>query len=115
MGKLSNRIVVFIFMACWFSMVYTGDWRTQHRGMVIESEDTSWGKVVYFVLYIAVNEVGKYLDRHPMGGYTCPDYCDVDHRHIRRSDERIIPEEKEPDQEGDPKHDGSVIASNGEQ
>ena len=114
MGKLNNRIVAFILMACWCSLVYTGNRGPQHRGMVTESADTSWGKVIYFVLYVVLNEVGKYLDRHPMGGYTCPDYCDVDHKHIRRSDERIVPEEKEPDQEGDPKHDGSVIASNGE-
>ena len=114
MGKLNNRIMTIIFMACWCSMVYTGDRYTEYRGVVTESPDTSWGKVIYFVLYVVLNEVGKYLDRHPMGGYTCPDYCDVDHKHIRRQGERLLPEEKEPDQEGDPKHDGSVIASNGE-
>jgi len=114
MGKLSNRIVAIIFMACWCSMVYTGDRYTEYRGVVTESPDTSWGKVIYFVLYVVCTEVGKYLDRHPMGGYTCPDYCDVDHKHIRRQDERIPPEEIEPYQEGDPKHDGSIIATNGE-
>jgi hypothetical protein len=114
MGKLNNRIVAFILMACWCSLVYTGDWRPEHRGVVTESPDTSWGKVIFFVLYVVLNEVGKYLDEHSMGGYTCPDICDVDHKHIRRPDERIVPEETEPHQEGAPKHDGSVIASNGE-
>ena len=80
MGKFSSRIMAIIFMACWCSMVYTGDRYTEYRGVVTESPDTSWGKVIYFVLYVVLNEVGKYLDRHPMGGYTCPDYCDVDHK-----------------------------------
>jgi hypothetical protein len=96
-------------------MVYTGDRYTEYRGVVTESPDTSWGKVIYFVLYVVCNEAGKYLDIHPMGDYTCPDYCDVDHKHIRRPDERISPEESEPNQEGDPRYDGSIIITNGEQ
>ena len=114
MGKLRSSIITIKLLVVWCTEVCAGNRSPQYRGVVYESPDKSWGKVGYFVLYVVLNEVGKHLDRHPMGGYTCPDYCDVDHKHIRRPDERIIPEEKEPDQEGDPIHDGSVIASNGE-
>ena len=114
MGKFNNRIMAIIFMACWCSMVYTGDWRPEHRGMGIKSSNTSWGKVIFFVLYVLCNELGDHLDEHPMGDYACPSYCDADHIHIRRSHEGIIPTDEKPNQETDPKLRGSIVLADRE-
>jgi hypothetical protein len=35
------------------------------------------GKIVFFLLYVVVGEVGKTLDNE----YVCPVYCGVDHKH----------------------------------
>ena len=48
---------------------------------------TGWGKVVYFLMYIAINEVGNYLDQDSRY-YTCPCYCKIEHVHIRRENDR---------------------------
>jgi len=37
---------------------------------------------LFGVLFIALGAVGDNLDRSPMGGYHCPDYCGVVHEHI---------------------------------
>jgi hypothetical protein len=70
----------------------------EHWRVVTEPPDKTWGKVVYFVLYVTCSEIGKHLDRNPMGGYQCPAYCDVDHKHIRRNDETA---KEESDKEAD--------------
>ena len=38
--------------------------------------------VYMFILIILFGTLGKYLDDYPMGGYSCPDYCEADHKHI---------------------------------
>ena len=42
---------------------------------------TGWGKVVFFLIYVAINEIGNYLDQDSKY-YTCPCYCEVIHEHI---------------------------------
>ena len=46
-----------------------------------------WGKVIFFLLYIALNETGNYLDKDSRY-YTCPCYCNIKHEHIRRENDR---------------------------
>ena len=53
----------------------------EHRSMGIYEKETSRssvGQAYFFVLYVFVSEIGKKLDK----GYTCPVYCDIDHKHI---------------------------------
>ena len=38
--------------------------------------------VYMFLLIILFSELGKNLDENPMGGYSCPVYCEVDHQHF---------------------------------
>ena len=42
-----------------------------------KASNNSVGDIVFFLLYVVVNEYGKVLDR----GYVCPLYCEVDHTH----------------------------------
>lgn len=37
---------------------------------------------LFGVLFIMLGAVGDYLDNNPMGGYMCPGYCAVEHKHI---------------------------------
>ena len=48
---------------------------------------TGWGKVIYFLIYVALNEIGNYLDQDSKY-YTCPCYCKIEHVHIRRENDR---------------------------
>ena len=48
---------------------------------------TGWGKVVFFLLYVTINEIGNYLDQDSKY-YTCPCYCEVKHEHIKRENDR---------------------------
>ena len=48
---------------------------------------TGWGKVIYFLIYVAINEIGNYLDQDSKY-YTCPCYCNIEHGHIRRDNDR---------------------------
>ena len=48
---------------------------------------------LFGLLFIMLGAVGEYLDSNPMGGYVCPYYCEVEHKHImeeygRNSDNR---------------------------
>ena len=43
---------------------------------------TGWGKVVYFLIYVTLNELGNYLDQDSKY-YTCPCYCEISHEHVR--------------------------------
>ena len=42
--------------------------------------------VYMFILVVLFGTLGDYLDEHPMGGYHCPIYCEVDHKHIMEID-----------------------------
>ena len=48
---------------------------------------TGWGKAIFFLLYVTINEVGNYLDQDSRY-YTCPCYCKIEHVHIRRENDR---------------------------
>ena len=37
---------------------------------------------LFGVLFIMLGAVGDRLDERPMGGYMCPSYCGVDHKHV---------------------------------
>ena len=43
--------------------------------------------LIFAVLFILVGKVGDYLDRHPPN-YTCPSYCDADHKHFTIDEEK---------------------------
>jgi len=43
-----------------------------------------------FILFVLFGELGKNLDNNPMGGYSCPEYCEVDHKHIMEKGEKIM-------------------------
>jgi hypothetical protein len=109
MGKLISRIMAIALLGVWFSMVYSGNFPPQHRSVGIQSPDSSWGNVIFFVLYVLCSELGKHLDEHPMADYACPIYCDTDHKHIRRSHERITPTEQKSNQEADPELRGPIV------
>ena len=44
------------------------------------------GDVFMFLLAVLLGTLGDHLDEHPMGGYGCPGYCEVDHKHIMEID-----------------------------
>ena len=75
MGKLNSRVIAIVLLVVWCTMVCAGDWRPQHRGVVTNTSDA--GKIVYFIIYVLINEYGKKLDR----SYVCPVYCEVNHKH----------------------------------
>tara|TARA_Y100000310_G_C20555542_1_gene750317 strand:- start:311 stop:652 length:342 start_codon:yes stop_codon:yes gene_type:complete len=53
----------------------------ERGGMGVHKEATKnnsqVGDIVFFLLYVAISEYGKLLDK----GYVCPLYCEVDHKH----------------------------------
>ena len=48
---------------------------------------TGWGKAIFFIIYVALNEIGTYLDQDSKY-YTCPCYCKIEHVHIRGENDR---------------------------
>jgi len=58
---------------------------------MLESGHSPEKTVVYNLLlglfFLGVAKFGYYLDEKPMAGYTCPLYCEVDHKHYRRDNE----------------------------
>ena len=82
-------------------MVCAGDWNPQHRSVVINTPDT--GKIIFFIIYVILGEVGKKLDK----GAKCPVYCGVNHKH--RMIEYDIQKEERIDKETDPRGTRSDI------
>ena len=101
MGELNNRIIAIVLLVVWCTMVCAGDWNPQHRSMVINTSDT--GKIIFFIIYVILGEVGKKLDM----GYQCPVYCEVNHKH--RIIEYDTQRKQGNDEETDKKLDRSVI------
>ena len=103
MGKLNSRIIAALFLVVWCTMVCAGDWNPQHRSVVINTPDT--GKIIFFIIYVILGEIGKKLDRE----YQCPVYCEVNHKHrIIEYDTRT---QQSIDEETDQELDGSVIVA----
>ncbi len=72
MDKLTYWIMAVILLCQFGWNIPTGNIYPEYRGM---GDDA--GKIVLFLIYIAISEYGKKLDRE----YKCPVYCDVDHKH----------------------------------
>ena len=107
MGKLNSRIIATVLLVVWCTMVCAGDRSPQHRGVVINTPDA--GKIVFFVIYVILGEIGKKLDK----GNQCPVYCEVNHKH------RIIEYDTKAKQgineKTDEKLDGSDVITGREQ
>ena len=48
---------------------------------------TGWGDLFLFLFIVAIGETGKYLDQDSRY-YTCPCYCEVEHEHVGRKNDR---------------------------
>ena len=46
----------------------------------------TWGKVVLFLIIVAVNRFGEYIENNPKN-YSCPIYCEAKHEHINKKEE----------------------------
>ena len=107
MGKLNNRIIAVILLVVWCAMVYAGNSSPQYRGVVINTPDAV--KIVFFVIYVILGEIGKKLDK----GYICPVYCEVNHKH--RIVEYDTKRKQSINEETDKELDGPVIIADREQ
>ena len=47
--------------------------------IIFTAED--WGEIILFLLIVAVNQFGDYIEENPKH-YSCPSYCEVNHKHI---------------------------------
>ena len=104
MVKLNSRIVKFVLLVAWFSMVCAGNRSPQYRGLGVNAEDRA--EIVFFVLYVILGEIGKKLDN----SYICPVYCEVNHKHRIKEDEAET--KQGTDEKTDFKSDGPVVATN---
>jgi hypothetical protein len=86
MGKLNHRLVAIVLLGVWCSFLSSANFNYQHRG--VESYPSDAGKIVFFIIYVVLGEIGKKLDKN----YRCPGYCEVDHKHIYRENQ-VIPED----------------------
>ena len=75
--KSGGRSVKYILLCSWCWLAPYGDSMPERRGVGNDTPESSWGKVIYALLYVGLSELGKTLDK----GYLCPDYCGVDHKH----------------------------------
>ena len=103
MGKLNSRIIATLFLVVWCTLVCAGNRSPQYRGVVINTPDT--GKIIFFIIYVILGEIGKKLDRE----YQCPVYCEVNHKH--RIIEYDTQREQGIDEKAGEKLDGSDIVA----
>ena len=59
----------------------------QRGGVGNDTPESSCGKIIFFLLYVGLSELGKTLDE----GYLCPGYCGIDHKHNYEIKESYIP------------------------
>jgi replicative superfamily II helicase len=82
MGKLSHRIIAVVLLVAWVTMVCTGNWDPEYRGVVVHKaalfSRADAGQIALFLINAVVHITGKKLDK----GYRCPVYCEVKHEHI---------------------------------
>ena len=50
------------------------------NAIIFTRED--WGEIAMFLIIVAVNEIGDYIESNPTD-YSCPNYCSTDHKHIK--------------------------------
>ena len=90
MDKPCSRVIQYILL-CWiWIMANDVSWCSEYRSVGIYSQNISSedkGEITYFLIYVIFSEIGKKLDNN----YTCPVYCDVNHKHRRKcTDEEEI-------------------------
>jgi hypothetical protein len=73
MAKLTYWLMAVILLCQFGWNIPTGNIHPEYRSMGNDA-----GKIILFLLYVAISEYGKKLDK----GYKCPLYCGVDHKHI---------------------------------
>ena len=47
--------------------------------IIFSRED--WGEIAMFLIIVAVNQFGDYIENNPTD-YSCPSYCEANHKHI---------------------------------
>ena len=87
MAKPGSRFLKLLLLCSWCWMASYGYSMPEHRGVGDVQTESSWGKVIYFLLYVGLSELGKTLDK----GYLCPGYCGIDHKHNYEIKESYIP------------------------
>jgi len=90
MVKSRSWIIKLLLLFSWGWLAPNGDWNTEYRSMGHDSQEHSWGKIITFLLYVAINEFGDYLDKNPTGGYACPLNCGVDHKHFYKQNSILL-------------------------
>ena len=75
MVQFRYRIIQYILLCFIWELGFNDLRCAEHSSIRIHKEDV--GEITLFILYIAINELGKVLDRK----YKCPVYCDVNHIH----------------------------------
>jgi len=76
MVQFSHRIIQLILLCQLWQLGFTSPRGPEYSGIRIQSPDQ--GEILFFIIQVAVGELGKKLDK----GYRCPVYCDVKHTHI---------------------------------
>ena len=76
MVKLSRRTCAVILLVSWCTFLSSANFNSQYRRM--ESNSSSAGDLIFFIVFVTANEIGKKLEK----GYRCPDYCETKHKHI---------------------------------
>ena len=76
MVKLSRRAYAVILLVSWCTFLSSANFNSQYRRM--ESNSSSAGDLIFFIVFVTANEIGKKLDK----GARCPDYCETKHEHI---------------------------------
>ena len=75
--KSGSRWFKLLLLCSWCWLAPYGDSMPERRSVGNDTPESSWGKVIYFLLYVGLSELGKALDKE----YMCPDYCGADHKH----------------------------------
>jgi len=92
MVQLNNRYSKFLLLLYWCIFFLTPAWGTEHGSMGVYSWQESGGireevaNIMLGLLFLGLVKLGDYLDDNPMAGYSCPDYCEVDHEHYKGKD-----------------------------
>ena len=63
-----------------------GDSMPERRGMGNDTTESACGKIIFFLLYVGLSELGKTLDNN----YICPGYCGIKHLHNYENKESYI-------------------------
>ena len=87
MVKSGSRFLKLLLLCSWCWMAPYGDSLPERRSVGNVQTESTWGELIYFLLYVGLSELGKKLDK----GYVCPGYCGVDHKHNYEIKESYLP------------------------